>query len=181
MEPKYLWIELVQNIQIQICEFEYFWYNSNSINPFQLILFANGSFWCPLSNTTTAKDIWTILKSFKFKLVNLSIFTLVQILQVIFNWFLLYMEDIETLYPVASFLKFLNLFASIQNQIWEFEYFQYRINSIILSNKIPSTKVNQMIISICPNHFNTLSRPIIMPSYSWWPSTHYSNSNWVFE
>jgi hypothetical protein len=68
MEPKYLWIELVENIQIQACEFEYFWHSSNSINPFQLILFAIGSYWYPLSSRTTAQIIWTNFSQvFKFK------------------------------------------------------------------------------------------------------------------
>jgi hypothetical protein len=67
----------------------------------------------------------------------------------------------------------------IQIQIWEFEYFHYRINSIILFNMIPSTKVNHMIISICQNHFDTLSLPNIISSYSCWLSTYYSNSNLV--
>jgi hypothetical protein len=54
MEPKYMWIELVENIQIQTCEFEYFWYSSKSTNPFQLILFANESYCYPLSIRTIA-------------------------------------------------------------------------------------------------------------------------------
>jgi hypothetical protein len=76
MEPKYLWIELAENIQIQTREFEYFWYSSNSINPFQLILFANGSYCCPLSSRTTAQIIWTNFIKYSNSNEDLSIFPL---------------------------------------------------------------------------------------------------------
>jgi hypothetical protein len=68
--------ELVENIQIQICEFEYFLYSSNSKNPIQLILFANGSSCCPLSSRTTAQIILTNFLKYSNSNEDLSIFSL---------------------------------------------------------------------------------------------------------
>jgi hypothetical protein len=50
------------------------------------------------------------LKTFKFKYVSLSIFYIVQILEIQFNWFFLQMNHIVVLYPMEPVLKIFELF-----------------------------------------------------------------------
>jgi hypothetical protein len=111
MEPKYLWIELVKNIQIQTCEFEYFWHSSNSINPFQMILFEIGSYCYPLSSRTTAQIIFDQFSQvFKFKWgfeYFPSRFNSIIILGIIPFAKIAYL-DIEN--PLEHFTHFLHLF-----------------------------------------------------------------------
>jgi hypothetical protein len=67
--------------------------------------------------------------------------------------------------------KLLKPFVNIQIQIWGFEYFHYWINSILLFNMIPSTKVNLKIIPIYHYHAYSWSSPNIMPTYFCGPSS----------
>ena len=62
------------------------------------------------------------------------------------------MNHIDVLCLVAPLPKSFEPFASIQIQIWGFEYIHYRFNSIIPLNMIPLVKVNLMILPIYHNH-----------------------------